>query len=105
MPQFDGHPQRHPAPAWEPDAGDEAIAQQAWLRTEHQTFIPMPERGQAVFTIQVELQPLVEVAPHWGKSLHAALASMSPAVLAYRGLVPARDPLLRWLDRQGVALR
>jgi hypothetical protein len=30
--------------------------------------------------------------------LHAALASMSPDVLAYKGLADARDRLLDWLD-------
>ncbi len=31
--------------------------------------------------------------------LRDALASMSPAVLAYKNLTGAREPLLRWLDR------
>jgi hypothetical protein len=30
--------------------------------------------------------------------MHASLASMSDAVLAYKGLAPARERLLRWLD-------
>ena len=29
--------------------------------------------------------------------VHDALASMSPAVLAYRGLTEVQAPLLRWL--------
>ena len=35
--------------------------------------------------------------------LHDALASMSDAVLAYRGLTPARDRLLHWLSARAVA--
>jgi hypothetical protein len=35
--------------------------------------------------------------------VHDALASMSPAVLAYRGLTDARDRLLVWLATQAEA--
>ena len=31
------------------------------------------------------------------QALHAAIASMSPAVLQYRGLAGVREPLLAWL--------
>jgi hypothetical protein len=54
---------------------------------------------QAIFTIQVALRPLAEAVdtPQRAAALHAAIESMSPAVLAYRGLCAVRDPLLRWL--------
>jgi hypothetical protein len=29
--------------------------------------------------------------------LHDSIASMTPAVLDYKGLAPAREPLLAWL--------
>ena len=93
------HPARlDPAP-WPADATPEQLAQRAFFRTEHQTFIPLPELRQAVFTIHVNLQPLTEALPSvaHAKQLHDALASMSPAVLAYRGLTDARDRLLAWL--------
>jgi len=47
----------------------------------------------------VMLQPLVQAAarPQQAQRLHDALASMSEAVLAYKGLAAAREPLLRWL--------
>jgi hypothetical protein len=71
---------------------------QAWWRTERQTFIPVPGRQQAVFTINVQVQPLqAAIAPGQAEVLRAALASMSPAVLAYRGLDTVREPLLHWL--------
>jgi len=76
----------------------------AWLRTEHQTFIPLPERRQAVFTIHVELQALAQAAhpPSRAAVLHAAIATMSPAVLDYRGLATVREPLLAWLAQRAV---
>lgn len=96
QPALDAHPERHPAPAWPPAEVDaEGLAARAWLRTEHQTFIPVPGRQQAVFTIQVEVAPLGDaVAAGHAAALHAALGTMSPAVLAYRGLLPARERLL-----------
>jgi hypothetical protein len=74
----------------------------ASLRHEHQTFIPMPERGQAVFTIRVASEPLAAAlrTREDAARLHAALASMSAAVLAYRGLAPVREPLLEALRRR-----
>jgi hypothetical protein len=59
-----------------------------------------------VFTIHVESRPLaeaVDTAEH-ARQLHDALASMSPAVLGYRGLTEAQPRLLVWLARQVQAL-
>lgn len=103
-PALQMHP-AHLAPWRWPDdteADAEALAARASFRTEHQTFIPVPEAGQAIFTICVESRPLagaVTTAAH-ARALHDAIASMSPAVLAYRGLVPARERLLQWLARR-----
>ena len=101
LPSHDAHPRRRPAPPWPGGLGADELAACAWLRTEHQSFIALPDRSQAVFTILVEMQPLQAVSPAIARSLHPALASMSPPVLAYRGLGPARDRLLDWLDRRG----
>ena len=99
-PQLQRHP-RHCAPTcWNPALDPDALAATAYFRTERQTFIPLPGRRQALFTIHVEVRPLIaalESNDDAGR-LHAALASMSPAVLAYRGLGPARDRLLAWLE-------
>jgi hypothetical protein len=35
------------------------------------------------------------------RRLHASLASMSQAVLQYKGLAPARERLLAWLAARG----
>jgi dimethylamine monooxygenase subunit A len=72
---------------------------QAWWRTEHQTFIPLPALQQAIFTIGVQVQPLAQaLQPGQAAQLQAAVASMSPAVLDYRGLTAVRGPLLDWLQ-------
>jgi hypothetical protein len=94
QPRLHAHPARAGGPRWL----DTAVAQ-AWWRTEHQTFIPLPALSQAVFTIHVQTQPLAEVAadPARALALHDAIASMSEAVLAYRGLAAVRTPLLAWL--------
>lgn len=94
-PAYDHHPWRRAPIAWPA----QSAAAGAHLRTEHQTFIPLPERCQAVFTIQVEVRPLAQALTQPGDAqrLHDALASMSEAVLAYRGLASVRPALLHWL--------
>ena len=97
--RYDQHPRRHAREPW-PDTPDPAqFARGLWLRAERQTFFPVPGARQSVFTIRVMLQPLPEAvaAPGAARKLHDALASMSEAVLAYKGLAPARDRLLAWL--------
>ena len=98
-PRRDAHPQRVPATPWPVDATPAELAAATTLRTERQTFIPVPGHAQAVFTIHVEVQPLTDVVRHAAdaRRLHAALASMSPAVLAYRRLAEVQAPLLEWL--------
>ena len=94
------HPRLHAHPAHvDPARWTRPDPAAAWWRTEHQTFLPLPGLGLAGFTIHVELQPLaVAMAPPGrAAALHDALASMSPAVLRYRGLHPVREALLAWL--------
>ena len=86
-----------------PEASDaEAVVALASLRHEHQTFIPVPDTGQAVFTIRVASEPLDAALRSRDDAarLHAALASMSAAVLAYRGLDGVRERLLEGLRRR-----
>lgn len=100
---YDHHPGRRAHAPWA--ATPEAVAAQACWRTERQTFIPVPDAGQAVFTIHVAVQPLRDAigTPRQAAALHAALDSMSDAVLAYRGLTAARAPLLAWLHERANA--
>ena len=97
--RYDQHPRRHPREPWPEIADPGGFAQRLWLRAERQTFFPVPGAQQSVFTIHVMLQPLTEsVAPAGAaRKLHDALATMSDAVLAYKGLGPARGRLLAWL--------
>ncbi|MBC7955412.1 MAG: DUF3445 domain-containing protein [Cytophagales bacterium] len=101
-PRLHAHPARQDPAPWPADAHPDQLAQRAFFRTEHQTFIPLPDLKQAVFTIHVNLTPLTEALPSaaHARQVHDALASMSPAVLAYRGLADARDRLLVWLTAQ-----
>ena len=99
-PHLDRHPQRIAALGWDPALGADALAASAYLRTERQTFIPVAGSRLAVFTIHVEVEPLraaIRSAAD-ARQLHAALSTMSPAVLTYRGLTAARDRLLVWLE-------
>lgn len=92
--RLDAHPRRLPPNGWH---GVDVAG--AWWRSERQTFIPVPGRRQAVFTIRVDVQPLADAvaAPGRAARLHGALASMSDAVVDYRGLTPVRAALLAWL--------
>lgn len=100
QPRLHAHPLRAGGPRWQQTA-----VEGAWWRTEHQTFVPLPALSQAVFTIHVEVQPLASAltSPGRARALHDAVASMSPAVLAYRGLTGVREPLLAWLHERARA--
>lgn len=103
--QLDQHPLRNASAPWPLQGSAAELAAAAFFRTERQTFIPVPDLRQAVFTIQVETTPLADVvaAPGAARQLHDALGSMSTAVLAYRGLSDAQAPLLAWLAEQAAA--
>ena len=100
QPRLHTHPARVDPERWANTPVD-----RAWWRTERQTFIPLNEARQAVFTIHVQVQSLADALPTPGHAqrLHDAIASMSPAVLAYRSLGTVRDPLLAWLAARGQA--
>jgi len=98
--RYDQHPRRHARTPWPPDHDLEAFARQCWLRAERQMFFPVGQgTQQAVFSIRVMLQPLAEAVQSGEAAmrLHDSLASMSQAVLDYKNLSAARDPLLLWL--------
>ncbi|WP_326538319.1 heme-dependent oxidative N-demethylase subunit alpha family protein [Pseudorhodoferax sp.] len=107
-PRLHAHPQRVPHERWAQPAlatWAEGLPR-AWFRSEHQTFVPVPGQRQAVFTIGVEVQTLPQAVCSRARALRLAeaVASMSPAVLAYRGLTPVRDALLQWLAARAAAL-
>ena len=102
-PRYDQHPHRQARQPWPLAADPDDFAARCFLRAERQTFFPVG-RGtcQAVFTIRVMLQPLVQAVatPEQAQRLHDSLASMSDAVLDYKGLTLARHRLLTWLRTQ-----
>jgi dimethylamine monooxygenase subunit A len=104
-PRLHQHPGRGKV-AWPEGADAEAIAAQASFRHEHQTFIPLPDTGQAVFTIRIGSERLDDALRSRDDAtrLHDALASMSSSVLAYRGLEAVRERLLEALRRRIAAL-
>jgi hypothetical protein len=73
-----------------------------WFRCERQVSVPIrdgaPPGGAALFLIRLHTAPLAQVADSTERlrTVHDALASMSEATLAYKGLAAARDD---WLDR------
>jgi hypothetical protein len=99
-PRLHAHPDRVDPTPWPAHLEGDALAAQAWWRTERQTFIPVDGRQQAVFTIHVKVRPLPQALADTARArrVHDALASMSDAVLEYRGLTAVRDRLLRWLS-------
>jgi Haem-dependent oxidative N-demethylase, alpha subunit-like len=100
QPRLHAHPARVDPQGWR-----QTTVSNAWWRTERQTFIPLAGRGQAIFTIHVEVEPLAAVvaSPARAAALHSAIASMTPSVLRYRGLAGVREPLLEWLEARGRA--
>lgn len=100
-PRLHQHPARGDV-RWPGAADAETVASLASFRHEHQTFIPVPGTGQAVFTIHVASEPLDAAlrSRDDASRLHDALASMTPAVLAYRGLESVRARLLEALHRR-----
>jgi hypothetical protein len=102
-PRYDQHLRRHVRAEWPAPGNAEEFARRCWLRAERQTFFPVGQgTRQAVFAIRVMLEPLVQAVqtPGAATRLRDSLASMSHAVLDYKNLSAARDPLLRWLASQ-----
>jgi dimethylamine monooxygenase subunit A len=107
QPRLHAHPRRMGPERWPAGLQGDALIDGAWWRTERQTFIPVVERSQAVFTIHTEVTPLRQAlqTPAQAALVHDSLASMSPAVLAYRELGTVQAPLLAWLAQQAQGLR
>ena len=85
------------------DASGGRLIDQVVFRVERQTTLPLPALRRGVFFIRVMVCPLVEVlgvAPTRASELSEALASMSEAVVAYRGMGAVRERLCRELAQQ-----
>ncbi len=69
-----------------------------WLRVERQTSVPLPALGRALFTIRPYLTPLVLLDATQRAVLAAAVSSMSPQALAYKGITELAPDLVAWLS-------
>lgn len=95
--RLDHHPNapadadRHSATRFDPD--------HAFLRVERQTLTGFPAAGGALFTIRPYTYPLRQAVqtPQQAAALSAALRSMTPEQVEYKGLVGVMSDLLAWL--------
>ena len=93
-------------PAAPPD-GDRAASTRfdpdaAFLRVERQTLTGFPEHSGALFTIRPLTTPLREAVagPGRAQALAAALRTMTPEQVAYKGLEGVLTDLLAWLEAE-----
>jgi hypothetical protein len=75
--------------------GDEGMFN---LRVERQTINGLPACNAFLFTIRTYFYPIEELAFNEKKALLAALESMSPQTLGYKGLTDKLDLLRLWLN-------
>ena len=98
---LDQHPDKNEAWWTETLRDMSPLLPNLFFRGERQTTWPLPQFQRAVFFIRVMMSPLVEVlatAPGRAAELSASLRSMTPEVIAYRGMTDAMPRLLAELD-------
>ncbi|ABF45353.1 hypothetical protein Dgeo_1054 [Deinococcus geothermalis DSM 11300] len=91
-------------PAAPPDADRAASTRfdpdRAFLRVERQALTGFPDAHGALFTIRPYTYPLREAVanPDHARALAAALRSMTPEQITYKGLSGLLPELLAWLE-------
>lgn len=97
---FEPVPRLRPQLAW-PEVLPDATSP-LFLRVERQVLVGLPAHRAFVFTIRTWFLDgdAVRADPERNPMLQAALASMTPDVLRYKGLERTREPILGWL-REG----
>jgi dimethylamine monooxygenase subunit A len=94
---LDQHPEQNDY-SWSETLKDSSpLLPRLFFRVERQTTWPLPQLSRAVFFIRVMMAPLTDVlaqAPERARELRDALASMTPAVVEYRGMTAAKPRLL-----------
>jgi hypothetical protein len=80
------------------DAGN--AGEQVWLRVERQTLQRLPATGAVLFGIRVHRMRLDAVAQdaEGTRALLGAIATMDPAMQAYKSLARVRDPAVAFLE-------
>ena len=98
---LDQHPDKNEAWWTEALRDMSPLLTNLFFRVERQTTWPLPHLQRAVFFIRVMMSPLVDVikaAPGRAVELAASLRSMTPEVIAYRGMTDAMPRLLAELE-------
>jgi dimethylamine monooxygenase subunit A len=98
---LDQHPEKNQAWWAEALADPSPLLPRLFFRIERQTTWPLPHLQRAVFFIRLMMSPLIDVlntAPRRAAELAASLRSMTPAIVAYRGMTGALPRLLTELD-------
>jgi dimethylamine monooxygenase subunit A len=110
---LDQHPEKNQAWWGEALADPSPLLPRLFFRIERQTTWPLPHLQRAVFFIRLMMSPLLDVlsvraeavvASVHGRAaeLAASLRSMTPAIVAYRGMTDALPRLLNELDAMNV---
>ncbi len=102
---LDQHPEKNQAWWSEALADPSPLLPRLFFRIERQTTWPLPNLQRAVFFIRLMMSPLVDVlntAPGRAAKLAASLRSMTPVIVAYRGMSDALPRLLNELDAMNV---
>jgi len=75
-------------------------ADEVWLRVEHQSLVALPRTGGVLFGIRVEVTALADVMRELTAvaGLRRALRTMPEDMAAYKGIAPAHQRLLAFLD-------
>ena len=95
-PRLNHHP-RPPAnapPLVEFDPGEP----RAFVRVERQTMWGLGDAGASLFTIRTYILDCADLSPPERADLTAAVESMTTESLAYKGLAPWKDALVKWLS-------
>lgn len=98
---LDQHPEKNQAWWNEVLADSSPLLPRLFFRIERQTTWPLPYLQRAVFFIRLMMSPLLDVlntVPERAAELAASLRSMTPAIVAYRGMTDALPRLLTELD-------
>ena len=80
----------------------EATLETTWLRLEHQAFRMLPQSRGLLFAIHLTAHPLARVlrTPEDSRRLASQLRSMPDAIAAYKGILTARETLIRQLEQR-----
>ena len=94
---LDQHPEKNQTWWSEALADASPLLPRLFFRIERQTTWPLPHLQRAVFFIRLMMGPLVDVlntVPGRATELASSLRSMTPAIVAYRGMTDALPRLL-----------